>query len=188
MERPQPEPLTPSSSRPVHAPSFRTKQADFFSLIPTCPRAVISNEAGRLFLPHPDLSPHRHFERSRPIFSSAFAPANASACVERNLSSLRPWYAAPPRAGASPLERKHSEEKSGETRTARRASREYDLSKLKGGVRDNSPRAIEQEPSLTPGTPISDWRLEHERISRSSHRISLNISPTSNPSMRPCAS
>src|SRR5438552_3362629 len=32
--------------------------------------------------------PIRHFERSRPIFSPAFAPANASACVERNLSSL----------------------------------------------------------------------------------------------------
>src|SRR5207248_8739314 len=32
--------------------------------------------------------PTRHFERSRPAFSSAFAPANAQACAERNLSSL----------------------------------------------------------------------------------------------------
>jgi len=30
----------------------------------------------------------RHFERSRPTFSSAFARANASACAERNLSLL----------------------------------------------------------------------------------------------------
>jgi hypothetical protein len=30
---------------------------------------------------------HRHFERSRPTFSPAFAPANASVCGERNLSS-----------------------------------------------------------------------------------------------------
>src|SRR5712692_1776171 len=30
----------------------------------------------------------RHFELSRPTFSSAFAPANASACAERNLSAL----------------------------------------------------------------------------------------------------
>src|SRR6266849_4414772 len=72
MERPQPEPLTPSSSRPdpapsfrtkqadffflirpVPPPSFRTKQADFFFLIRTCPPTVISKEPGRLFLPHP---------------------------------------------------------------------------------------------------------------------------------------
>ncbi len=31
----------------------------------------------------------RHFERSRLTSSSAFALANASACAERNLSSLR---------------------------------------------------------------------------------------------------
>src|SRR5260370_29643905 len=29
----------------------------------------------------------RHFERSRPTFSSRFAPAKRSACAERNLSS-----------------------------------------------------------------------------------------------------
>ena len=40
--------------------------------------------------------PHRHFERSRPICSSAFAPAKASACAERNLSSLRLHRAASP--------------------------------------------------------------------------------------------
>src|SRR6266446_5406161 len=41
--------------------------------------------------------PHHHFERSRPTFSSAFAPANASACAERNLSSsfLNPPSSAP---------------------------------------------------------------------------------------------
>src|SRR5208282_4147611 len=33
--------------------------------------------------------PHRHFERSRPtLFPFTFAPANVSACGERNLSSL----------------------------------------------------------------------------------------------------
>src|SRR5713226_3253456 len=31
--------------------------------------------------------PPRHFERSRPTFSSRFAPAKRSACAERNLSS-----------------------------------------------------------------------------------------------------
>ena len=47
---------------------------------------------------HPDSQPprlhftpnprHRHFERSRPTFSSAFAPANASACgCEKSLFS-----------------------------------------------------------------------------------------------------
>src|SRR5712664_902995 len=35
----------------------------------------------------PPPTPPRHFERRRPTFSSAFAPANASACAERNLSS-----------------------------------------------------------------------------------------------------
>src|SRR5260370_8142650 len=32
------------------------------------------------------INPHRHFERSGPTFSSAFAPANASPCVDTNLS------------------------------------------------------------------------------------------------------
>src|SRR6266852_4722355 len=39
-----------------------------------------------LSVPPPPPTPHRHFERSRPTFSSAFAPANPSACAERNLS------------------------------------------------------------------------------------------------------
>jgi len=53
---------------PCPHPSFRTEQADFL---------------------RPPM-PHRHFERSRPTFSSVFAPANASACAERNLSSSSP--------------------------------------------------------------------------------------------------
>src|SRR6266478_6433427 len=67
--------------------------------VPSSPRPappVISNGAGRFFLPHSLLQHYRtghratrHYERSRPIFSSAFAPANASAYAERNLSSLR---------------------------------------------------------------------------------------------------
>src|SRR6266481_1298082 len=37
----------------------------------------------------PPAPPHRHFERSRPTFSSAFAPANASACgCEKSLLPL----------------------------------------------------------------------------------------------------
>ncbi len=46
---------------------------------------------------HRQPPPPRHFERSRPTSSSAFAPANASACAERNLSSsfLNPPSSAP---------------------------------------------------------------------------------------------
>jgi hypothetical protein len=44
------------------------------------------NGAGRLFLAAH--APTRHFERSRPTFSSAFAPANVSACgCEKSLFS-----------------------------------------------------------------------------------------------------
>jgi hypothetical protein len=112
--------------RPDPAPSFRTKQADFFFSSDLTPhrhfersRPTFSSSSD--LSPHrhfersrptfssaSDLSPHRHFERSRPTFSSAFAPANASACAERNLSSLRSLYAPPPRAPASPHEKKSS--------------------------------------------------------------------------------
>src|SRR5712664_3195952 len=138
MERPQPEPLTPSSSdlsphrhfersRPTFSSSsdlspprhFERSRPTFFSSS-DLPAHRHFERSRPTFSSASDLSPHRHFERSRPTFSSAFAPANASACAERNLSSLRSLYAPPPRAGASPLERKHSEEKNGETRTARR--------------------------------------------------------------------
>jgi len=37
---------------------------------------------------------HRHFERSGAILSSAFAPAKASPCAVRNLSSFYLHYAA----------------------------------------------------------------------------------------------
>jgi hypothetical protein len=87
--------------RPHHPASFRTEQADFFFRFPSCnsrcagrpaperptPPTVIPNAAGRLFLAFLLRLHTRHFERSRPTFSSAFAPAKASACVERNLSS-----------------------------------------------------------------------------------------------------
>src|SRR5216683_8116725 len=53
MERPQPEPLTPSSSRPVPPTVISNEAGRLFLPHPTCPRTVISNEAGRLFLPHP---------------------------------------------------------------------------------------------------------------------------------------
>jgi len=40
---------------------------------------------------HSPPTPTRHFERSRPTFSSAFAPANASACgCEKSLFLFRP--------------------------------------------------------------------------------------------------
>jgi toxin ParE1/3/4 len=40
-------------------------------------------------VPPVDHHPNRHFERSRPtLFLFTFAPANVSACAERNLSSL----------------------------------------------------------------------------------------------------
>src|SRR6266851_2835390 len=42
---------------------------------------------GPSFKPPRAITPHRHFERSRPTFSSRFAPAKRSACAERNLSS-----------------------------------------------------------------------------------------------------
>jgi hypothetical protein len=44
---------------------------------------------GRL-LDQPPAKPNRHFERSKPTFSSRFAPANRSAYEERNLSSILP--------------------------------------------------------------------------------------------------
>src|SRR5712692_3404411 len=54
--------------------------------IPPADRSVQGAKPRHAFPTHP---PSRHFERSRPTFSSAFAPAKASACAERNLSSLR---------------------------------------------------------------------------------------------------
>jgi hypothetical protein len=55
------------------APSFRTEQADVFSFPPRLFHStVISNGAGRrFFFRAASVSQHRHFERSRPIFSSA---------------------------------------------------------------------------------------------------------------------
>src|SRR5260370_27166021 len=59
------------------------------------------------------INPHRHFERSGPTFSSAFAPANASACVERNLSSpfLTPLRASTPSRIIASLSSSRSEER-----------------------------------------------------------------------------
>ncbi len=66
-------------------PSFRTEQADF--LTPPTPQPSFRMKHANFT--RPAHTNHRHFERSRPTFSSAFAPANASAYAERNLSSLR---------------------------------------------------------------------------------------------------
>src|SRR5260370_11725157 len=51
-------------------------------------------------------SPLRHFERSRPTFSSAFALAKASACAERNpsspLSESASLFTSPPASSSPP--------------------------------------------------------------------------------------
>src|SRR4029077_19501586 len=40
----------------------------------------------------PHLPPNRHSARSRPTFSFPFVPAKRSACAERNLSSVLPFF------------------------------------------------------------------------------------------------
>src|SRR5712664_3715601 len=56
----------------------------FSSLISNFEFLASSLDFPRLAQPPP---PHRHFVRSRAIVSSAFAPAKASPCAERNLSA-----------------------------------------------------------------------------------------------------
>src|SRR6266850_180062 len=70
------QPFLPALSLPNRLCSFSSLGAEY----------VAGYEAPTR--PSPPPPPPRHFERSRPTFSSAFAPANASACVERNLSAL----------------------------------------------------------------------------------------------------
>ncbi len=187
MERPQPEPLTPSSSRPVPPTVISNEAGRLFLPHPTCPRTVISNEAGRLFLPHPTCPrtvisneagrlflPHSLLRMRRPAqreISLLFAPCT------------RPRPAHPHHL----MKKNHHEEKKRPNQNGRPTCAESTT--CPSGTAPspaNTSHAIELKPSLTPGTPISDWRLEHERVSRSSHRTSLSISPTNNPSTRPC--
>jgi hypothetical protein len=83
----------PSRARPVAATLRRHL---FFPLRPRLACHPERSEGSAFsWLPH---FHHGHFERSKPIFSSPFAPAKGSACVERNLSSLRlgAWFARHP--------------------------------------------------------------------------------------------